>query len=522
MDEKLKTFFSTSWSYVNDENTLVLRHPITLAAILLAGIWWLVVRRFRTRALALPPGPRPLPLLGNLLSLDPELHTYFASLARTHGPILTLWLGKKVGIVVSSPATAKEILKDHDITFANRDVPVVGKEATYGGHDIVWTPHGPEWRMLRKVCVRDMLSSTTLDSVYELRRREIRATVRFLYERVGSPVNIGEQMFLAVLNVITSMLWGGTMEGDEREKVGAEFREAVTKMTELLGSPNLSDFYPSLTRFDLQGIGKKTKEIALKFDKIFEKMIDLRLKSDEKNESTDFLQVLMKLKNEGDDTKTPLTMDHVKALLMDMVVGGTDTTSNSVEFAMAELLKKPEIMSKAQQELDEVVGKNNIVEESHTQNLPYLRLIMKEVLRLHPALPLLVPHCPSQSSTISGYTVPEGSRVFVNVWAIHRDPSVWESPNEFRPERFLDGKWDYKGNDFSYFPFGSGKRICAGTGMAERMFLFSLASLIHSFNWKVPEGVKLDTDEKFGIVLKKKVPLVLIPSPRLPVAELYV
>ncbi|KAL8480131.1 hypothetical protein ACS0TY_026891 [Phlomoides rotata] len=106
--------------------------------------------------------------------LSPELHTYFAKLAQTYGPIYTLKLGKKIRIVISSPALAKQVLKDQDTTFANRDIPMAGKEAAYGGADIVWTPYGPEWRMLRKVCVREMLSCNTLDSVYGLRRKELR------------------------------------------------------------------------------------------------------------------------------------------------------------------------------------------------------------------------------------------------------------------------------------------------------------------------------------------------------------
>lgn len=209
-----------------------------------------------------------------------------------------------------------------------------------------------------------------------------------------------------------------------------------------------------------------------------------------------------------------------------MVVGGTETTSNTTEWAMAEMLQKPEILRKAQQELDEVVGKNNIVEETHISKLPYLAQVIKEVLRLHPALPLLVPHCPSSSSTIGGYAVPKGSRVFVNVWAIQRDPSIWKDPSEFWPERFSEGstaanRWDFSGNDFDYFPFGSGRRICAGIAMAERMVGYSLASLLHSFDWKLPEGAKLDLSERFGIVLKKAEPLVAVPIPRLGKPELY-
>jgi cytochrome P450 len=204
-----------------------------------------------------------------------------------------------------------------------------------------------------------------------------------------------------------------------------------------------------------------------------------------------------------------------------MVVGGTDTSSNTTEFMIAEIMNQPEVMRKAQQELESVVGKDKIVEESHIHKLPYLHAVMKETLRLHPALPLLVPHCPSQTCTVGGYTIPKGSRVFVNVWAIHRDPSVWENPLNFDPERFSNDKWDYSGSDFNYFPFGSGRRICAGIAMAERMVMFSVATLLHSFDWKLPQGHKLDLSEKFGIVLKKKIPLVAIPTPRLPHPSLY-
>lgn len=204
-----------------------------------------------------------------------------------------------------------------------------------------------------------------------------------------------------------------------------------------------------------------------------------------------------------------------------MVIGGTDTSSNTIEFAMAEMMKNPQVLKKAQQELAAVVGEDNIVEESHIQSLPYLKAVMKETLRLHPILPLLVPHCPSQTTIISKYAVPEGSRVFINVWAIQRDPNNWEDPLRFDPERFMDSKWDFGGSDFRYFPFGSGRRNCAGIAMAERMFMYLLATLLHSFDWKLKDGEKVETDEKFGIVMKMKTPLVAIPMPRLSNPTLY-
>ncbi|MED6171130.1 hypothetical protein PIB30_037945 [Stylosanthes scabra] len=490
--------------------------------IIIFAITWLLFFRPNKAHQNLPPGPSGLPILGNLLSLDPELHTYFAGLARTYGPIFKLQLGGKLGIVITSPTVARQVLKDHDIVFANRDVPAAGRAASYGGSDIVWTPYGPEWRMLRKVCVLKMLSNNTLDSVYELRRNEVRKTVGFLYDRVGSEVNVGEQVFLTILNVITEMMWGGAVEGKEREGLGAEFREAVAEMTALLGKPNVSDFFPGLARFDLQGVEKQMQALVPRFDGIFERMIGERLKEGN-TKSSDFLQFLLNLKEEG-DSKTPLTMVQLKSLLMDMVVGGSDTSANTIEFAMAEMINNPEVMKKVQEELEAVIGRDTIVEESQIHKLPYLRAVMKETLRLHPALPLLVPHCPSETTIVGGYTIPKGSRVFVNVWAIHRDPSIWDKPLQFDPTRFLEdgvAKWDFSGSDFSYFPFGSGRRICAGIAMAERTVLHSLATLVHSFDWKVPETEKFDVSEKFGIVLKKKVPLVAIPTPRLSNPDLY-
>ncbi|KAL0902866.1 hypothetical protein M5K25_028459 [Dendrobium thyrsiflorum] len=310
------------------------------------------------------------------------------------------------------------------------------------------------------------------------------------------------------------MLWGGTLEGEEeRSAVGKMFRHLVGEITELLGRPNVSDFFPALSRFDLQGIVREMRVLLERFDGIFARIIEMKrekgLKDEKKvEEKMDFLDYML--------IKEPFTINHVKALLMDMVVGGTDTSSNTIEFAMAEMMSKPETIKQAQEELDKVVGKDNVVEESHLPNLHYLNMVIKEVLRLHPALPLLVPHCPSSSCSIGGFAVPKGSRVFINVWAIHRDETMWKDPLEFKPER-----WSYV-SEFSYFPFGSGRRICAGISMAERMVLYSLASLLHSFDWKMPQGItKMDLSEKFGIVLKKAKPLVLMPVPRLSNPELY-
>ncbi|TQD79916.1 hypothetical protein C1H46_034548 [Malus baccata] len=143
-----------------------------------------------------------------------------------------------------------------------------------------------------------MLSNTTLDSVYALQEKQLRRTVRYFYDRIGSPINVGEQMFLNVMNVITNMLWGRIVQEDEKAGLGAEFREVVSEMMELLGKPNVSDFYPGLARFDLQGVVKKMGWLARRFDGIFEKIIDQRLRIDKEGEegNKDFFYIFVEIK----------------------------------------------------------------------------------------------------------------------------------------------------------------------------------------------------------------------------------
>ncbi|KAH7863467.1 hypothetical protein Vadar_017896 [Vaccinium darrowii] len=320
------------------------------------------------------------------------------------------------------------------------------------------------------------------------------------------------------------MLWGGAIRDGDKASMAAEFQPILVEMIQLLGTPNISDLYLGLAWFDLKGIGKKMNGLAKRLDAIFDRMIEQRLKMNEQSgtgkANTDFLQFLLQLKDEG-DPKTPLTMIHVKALLMDMVTGGTDTTTNTLELAMAEIMNKPEVMQRVRQELDAVVSKNTTLEETHIPKLPYLYAVMKEALRLHPVLPFIGRKSPSETFVLGGYTFPKRARILINVWAIQRDPSVWKNPLEFDPEGFLNVKWDYSGKEFEYFPFGSGRRNCAGTAMAQRMFMFMLGSLVYAFDWKLPEGETLDLFEKFGFLLKKKTPLVVIPILRLSDPILY-
>ncbi|XP_031281511.1 geraniol 8-hydroxylase-like [Pistacia vera] len=518
---------SSWWCDPSDEKCKIFTVIITCFVVVLGVIWNL--KKSKRLIPPLPPGPRGFPVIGYLPFLDSHLAKSFTELAGDYGPIYKVWLGNKLCVVVSSPSLAKEVVCDQDTICANRDPPGAVLFSSYGENNIAWAPYGSAWRKLRKIFVTNLMSNASLEVCYPLRKQVIKKTIRDVYSKVGEPVDVGELSLATLINVVQNMMWGGSLEGEKRTNLGVDLRELFAEFMVLLATPNVSDLFPVLSRFDLQGIQKRTKKLLSSIERIILDPVIEGYRNTEsvkegegKNEKKDFLQLLLEL-TEHKDSANSITKSQLKALLLDMILGGTDTTTTMAEWTMAELMKHPEIMKKVQEELAEVVGMDGSVEEFHLPKLKYLDAVVKETLRLHPALPFLVPRSPSETCTIGGYTIPKGSRIMINVGAIQTDPRFWENPLEFRPERFLNdpGKFDYMGKNFQYMPFGSGRRVCPGINLAEKMLMSVLASLLHSFEWKLPDGTELDLSDQFGIVVKKMKPLIAVPTPRLSNLELY-
>lgn len=198
-----------------------------------------------------------------------------------------------------------------------------------------------------------------------------------------------------------------------------------------------------------------------------------------------------------------------------MFAAGSDTSSSTIEWAMVELLKNTLSMGKACDELAQVVGSRRRIEESEIGQLPYLQAVIKETLRLHPPVPLL-PHRAKMAMQIMGYTIPNGTKILINVWAMGRDKNIWTEPEKFMPERFLDRTIDFRGGDLELIPFGAGRRICPGMPLAIRMVHVVLASLLIHFKWRLPVEVErngIDMTEKFGLTLVKAIPLCALATP---------
>ncbi|CAI0555111.1 unnamed protein product [Linum tenue] len=493
---------------------------------LLCLIFTITVLRFllasKAPAAKLPPGPARLPIIGNLHNLGFNPQKSLADLARIHGPLMSLKLGQITTIVASSPAAAKEILQNHDRVLSNRHVAIALQAADIHKFSVTQLPVESRWRNLRKVCNSHIFTTQKLDSNEGLRRAKIAELVESVRRNASERpvVDVGRVVFRAALNALSATILSMDLADEERSEAARQFKELARGMIEEAAKPNLGDFFPVLARFDLQGIQRR---IGSHFDKVlnlFEWLIDERLR-EQKSESyistNDMLETLLAINGDG-DSREEAHMDpqSIKYLFLDLFVAGTDTTSTTLEWAMAELLRNPSVLVKAKEELDQAIGKDNHLEESDISRLPYLQAIVKETFRLHPPVPLLLPRKAGADVEIDGFIVPKGAQVLVNLCAIGRDPATWNDPNSFLPERFMDSKIDAKGHDFELIPFGAGRRRCPGMLLAHRMLHMMLGSLIHWFDWKLPNGVEpkyVDMEEKFGITLHKAKPLLAIPTP---------
>ncbi|KAF7812794.1 geraniol 8-hydroxylase-like [Senna tora] len=303
----------------------------------------------------------------------------------------------------------------------------------------------------------------------------------------GTQVDIGELAFATMLNLVSNTVFSVDLVDPEFETAG-EFKEVVWRIMEDAGKPNLADYFPALKKLDVQGVRRHVSVSYKRLHQIFDHIIQKRIKDRENSSARngDFLDVLLDHCQDGSD----FSVESIKPLILDLFIAGSDTSGSSTEWAMAELLRNPEIMQKARNELNQVIGPHiGQPKESDIPRLPYIQAIVKETLRLHPPVPLLLPYIAENDVVVSGYTIRKGDQVLINAWSIGRNPSFWDDPTSFLPERFVGSTLDFKGRDFEYLPFGAGRRICPGLPLANRMISLMLATLVHSFEWELPEGV---------------------------------
>ncbi|KAK7274025.1 hypothetical protein RIF29_15095 [Crotalaria pallida] len=466
----------------------------------------------------IPPGPWKLPILGNIPHLVTSTpHRKLRDLAKIYGPLMHLQLGEVVTIIVSSAEYAKEVMNTHDVIFASRPRILGSEILAYGSTDIVFSPYGDYWRQLRKICRLELFTPKRINSFRPIREEEFTNLINKIASEKGSPINLTRAV-LSTIYTITSRAAFGKKNQDQEE-----FISLTEEATAVSGGFDIGDLFPSARWLQLlTGLRPKLERLSLQMDKILENIINehkeikSKAKESQRDAEEDLVDVLLRLEDgNGNNQDICLTKNNIKAIILDIFGAGGETSATTIDWAMAELIRDPRVMKKAQAEVREVFDVTERVDEICINELKYLKLVVKETLRLHPAAPLLLPRECAQACEINGYHIPIKSKVIVNAWAIGRDPNYWTEPERFYPERFNDSSIDYKGGNFEYIPFGAGRRICPGSAFGLMSVELALAFLLYHFDWKLPNGMKcddLDMTELFGMTVRRKEDLNLIPT----------
>ncbi|KAG4193204.1 hypothetical protein ERO13_A07G205800v2 [Gossypium hirsutum] len=464
----------------------------------------------------LPPGPWRLPFIGNLHQLVGSLpHRILTDLANQHGPLIHLQLGEISTIVVSSPEIAKEVLVTHGTIFVDRPYMIAANVITYGYRDIVMAPYGNYWRQLRKICTVELLTAKRVQSFESIRQEEVSGLVKYISSNQGSPINLTKKIFSLTYDITSRAAFGNTCKDRD------SFIIVIDEIIKLSSGFGLADLYPSFGLLELiSGVRQKAEALREKSDEILQGIVNehraslKRGRIGEGEAKEDLVTVLLKAQQHG-DLEFSLTDTEIKAIIWDIFGGGGETSSTTVDWAMAEMLRNPKVLKKAQNEVRQVCHGKRDVDEASLNELKYLALVIKETMRLHPPFPLLLPRESRENCEINGYQVPTKTKVIINAWAMGRDPKYWSEVETFYPERFLNSSCDFKGTNLEYIPFGAGRRMCPGISFALPNIELPLAKLLYHFDWELPSGLpheNLDMSETFGLTARRKDDLILIPT----------
>ncbi|QHO57402.1 phenylacetaldehyde oxime monooxygenase CYP71AN24 [Arachis hypogaea] len=499
--------------------------------------------KIRRTKLKLPPCPPKLPFIGNYHQLGTLPHRTFQSLSKTYGPLILLYLGHLRVLVVSSVELAKEVMQTNDVVFANRPHHTATRVLLYGCKDIAFESYGEAWRQKRKICVLELLSAKKVQLLQYIKEEEVTILINKLrescmninnssYSNSTNYVNLSEIIITTTNNIVSRCIFGRKyhdLEGNNnkdnknknKNKNNFRFGEIVRKVMSHLLDLGVGDLFPMLGWVDvlISGRVKRYRDTFEVLDAFFDHVIEehkmASKEDDHNNKMKDFVDTLLQ-HQKAIMVDFELGDDDVKALILDMFLGGSDTTSSTLEWAFTELMRSPIKMKKAQEEVRRVIGNKSKLEENDINQMNYLKCVIKETLRLHPAAPLLTPRETTCKTKLQGYDIPQKTMVYVNVWAIQRDPQIWQEPDEFIPERFEDNEVNFNGKCFEFLPFGSGRRKCPGMTFGLTSVEYVLANLLCWFDWKLPNqsgvpGHALDMSETFGLTVNRKVPLYLQP-----------
>ncbi|KQJ99419.1 cytochrome P450 CYP73A100 [Brachypodium distachyon] len=456
-----------------------------------------------------PPGPAALPVLGNWLQVGNDLnHRFLARLSARYGPVFRLRLGVRNLVVVSDPRLATEVLHTQGVEFGSRPRNVVFDIFTANGADMVFTEYGDHWRRMRRVMTLPFFTARVVQQYRAMWEAEMDAVVSDLradpVARVAGVV-VRRRLQLMLYNIMYGMMFDARFESvdDPLFVQATRFNSERSRLAQSFDY-NYGDFIPILRPF-LRGYLNKCRDLQSRRLAFFnnnyvEKRRKVMDSPGDKDKLRCAIDHILAAEKNGE-----ITAENVIYIVENINVAAIETTLWSIEWALAEVVNHPAVQTKVRGEIKDVLGDDEPITESNIQQLPYLQAVIKETLRLHSPIPLLVPHMNLEEAKLGGYTIPRGSKVVVNAWWLANNPELWEKPEEFRPERFLDEDSGVDAAtiggkaDFRFLPFGVGRRSCPGIILAMPILALIVGKLVRSFQMLPPPGVdKLDVSEKGG------------------------
>nr|QNS30000.1 cytochrome P450 [Nothapodytes nimmoniana] len=475
------------------------------------------------------------PFIGHLHLLcgsqQPVART-LGAMADKYGPIFSLRLGGTPALVISGWEMVKDCFTTNDIVFASRPANAVRKYF-YNYAVFALSPYGPYWRDVRKMVTVELLTSHRLKELERVRASEVNNYIRDLYFQYANSYNDGDQCKVIniskwfqhlTMDITIKTLAGKRLSGmnsGNHEEDDVRFKEAVERALYLIGAFVPSDTIPSIEWMDIGRYITSMKQTAKEIDTVIEQWLEEHIQKNNggtvDDGEKDFMDVMLSTIRE-DATMSGHRRDTIiKATTLILILTGSESTSDTLIWALSLLLNNHQMLERAQEELDSNVGRNRWVEESDIKNLTYLQAIVKETLRLYPPGPLSGPREAAEDCYVGGYFVPKGTRLIVNLWKLHRDPRIWSEPMKFLPERFLvdHANVTFRGQNYEYIPFSSGRRMCPAVNFGLLVVHLTLARLLQGFDLSTSMAMPVDMSEGLGIALPKIKPAEIIVKPRL-------
>ncbi|KAK9940915.1 hypothetical protein M0R45_017548 [Rubus argutus] len=486
----------------------------------------------------LPPSPsclKPWPIVGNLPEMlfnKPTFRWIHNLMDKMNTEIACFRLGNVHVIPITSPKLSCEFLKKQDAIFASRPVSVSTSLVTNRYLTTILVPFGEQWKKMRRVITTELLSPARQRWLLKKRVEEANHLVRYVYNQCclspdeGGTVNVRVAAQHYCANVIRKMVFNKRYFGEGMEDGGPGLEEeehvaALFTILKYIYSFCVSDYMPCLRGLDLDGQEKMIKQALEITKKYHEPLIEERVRRYKEGfsdkEPEDLLDILVSLKDISGEPV--LSSEEIKAQITEIMIATVDNPSNAFEWALAEMINQPELLQKATEELDAVVGRERLVDESDLSHLNYVKACAREAFRLHPVTPLNVPHVSMSDTTVDNYFIPKGSHVLLSRVGLGRNPKVWDEPLKFRPERHLNNDGSavvLTESNLRFMTFSTGMRGCVGTTLGTTMTVMLFARLLHGFTWDVPHGQSsIDlTESKDELFLAT--PLLALAKPRLP------